>query len=121
MARKNPVTIDHADGAPVAPPPKRYRAKLTNLAEVRAEMARVYREARSSVISTTDATKFIWCLDRIANAIEGGVLEKRVEALEDAQGAQAGGLEPEPHEIEKQAILEAWEAAEAREEGSTAQ
>ena len=65
-------------------PPKvtRYRAKLDTLQDVRREMAKVYREARSGVVEVVDGTKLVWMLQAVGKVIEGSDLEKRIEILE---------------------------------------
>ena len=85
MANKNPVEIDGITGeVETLPPAKgtRYRAKLDSISDVKREMAKVYREARSGVVDVQDATKLTWCLQAVAKVIEGSDLEKRIELLE---------------------------------------
>lgn len=61
----------------------RYRAKLDTLQDVRSEMAKVYREARSGLIDNQDATKQVWMLQAIGKVIVDYDFEKRIEALEN--------------------------------------
>ena len=85
MANKYPVEIDGVTGeVETLPHAKgtRYRAKLDSISDVRREMARVYRDARSGVVDVQDATKLTWCLQAVAKVIEGSDLEKRIEILE---------------------------------------
>ncbi len=85
MANKYPVEIDGATGEIESLPPvkgKRYRCKLNTLADVKAEMAKVYRESRSEVIDPVTGTKLVWMLQAVQKAIEGSDLEKRIEILE---------------------------------------
>jgi hypothetical protein len=85
MTNKYPVEIDGATGEVESLPPQpgqRYRAKLDTLQDIRREMARVYREARSGLVDVQDATKLTWCLQAVGKVIEGGELEKRIETLE---------------------------------------
>jgi len=85
MSNDYPVEIDGATGEVDTLPPtkgKRYRCKLDSLADVKAEMAKVYRESRSSIIDPVTGTKFIWMLIAVQKAIEGSDLESRIEALE---------------------------------------
>ena len=85
MSNKYPVEIDGATGEIDTLPPskdRRYRCKLDTLADVKAEMAKVYRESRSSIIDPVTGTKFIWMLSAVQKAIEGSDLEKRIEILE---------------------------------------
>jgi hypothetical protein len=85
MANKNPVVIDGVTGELSDLPPVkgvRYRAKLDSLGDVKREMAKVYREARSGVIDVQDSTKLVWVLQAIGKVIESSDLEKRIEILE---------------------------------------
>lgn len=85
MANKYPVEIDGHTGEVESLPPKkntRYRSKLDTIQDVKREMAKVYREARSETIDVHSATKLTWCLQAIAKVIEVSDLEKRIEALE---------------------------------------
>jgi hypothetical protein len=85
MANKYPVEIDGATGAVESLPPQkghRYRCKLDSLGDVKSEMAKLYREARSGVIDVQDSTKLVWVLQAVAKVIEGSDLEKRIEILE---------------------------------------
>ncbi len=85
MANKEPVIIDSITGE-VEPLPytkgNRYRCKLDTMQNVKAEMAKIYRESRSGVIEVQDGTKFVWMLQAVAKVIEGSDLEKRIEILE---------------------------------------
>lgn len=88
MSNKYPVEIDGATGEVETLPQQkgqRYRAKLDTLADVKREMAKVYREARSGLVDVQDATKLTWCLQAVGKVIEGSDLEKRIEALEKQQ------------------------------------
>lgn len=85
MSNKNPCLIDGLSGEINDLPytkGRRYRAKLDSMQDVRREMAKVYREARSEVIDVHSATKLTWCLQAVAKVIEGSDLEKRIEVLE---------------------------------------
>ena len=55
---------------------------LTKLEHVRAELAKVYREARSGKIETQEGTRFAHILTCLARLIQTTDLEARVEALE---------------------------------------
>jgi hypothetical protein len=46
-------------------------------------MAKVYRESRSELIDPATGSKLIWMLQAVGRVIEGGELEKRIEALEN--------------------------------------
>lgn len=67
---------------PEAPAPVRKRTKLGTVREIRAELARVYRKAKSAEIDTTTATRLAYMLDLMSRMIERGELESRIEALE---------------------------------------
>ena len=58
------------------------RINLSNVEDVRREMARVYREARTLKIPTSDGTKLIFILCQILKAHEIYSIERRVEMLE---------------------------------------
>ena len=85
MSNKYPVEIDGATGEIDTLPPskdKRYRCKLDTMADIKSEMAKVYREARTGLVDVQDATKLTWCLQAVAKVIETSDLEKRIEILE---------------------------------------
>lgn len=58
------------------------RINLSSAEDIRREMARVYREARSRTIDTTEASRLIYMLSQITKAYELGVIEKRIAELE---------------------------------------
>ncbi|MBT9097651.1 hypothetical protein KFZ76_08015 [Methylovulum psychrotolerans] len=83
------VEIDGITGEVETLPPQkgqRYRCKLDSLGDVKREMAKVYREARSGLVDVQEATKLTWCLQAVGKVIEGSDLEKRIEALEAKNG-----------------------------------
>jgi hypothetical protein len=61
------------------PPP---RLNLSTSEDVRREMARLYREARSHLIEPSEATKLVFILTQILRAHEQVVLENRITELE---------------------------------------
>ena len=65
-----------------APTQRLTRIKLGTIREIRAELSRVYREARSGKIDTTTATRLAYLLDLMARMVERGELENRIEKLE---------------------------------------
>jgi len=86
MSNDYPVEIDAATGDVETLPlqkGQRYRCKLDTLQDVRREMAKVYREARSGLLNTQDATKLTWMLQAVSKVIEGGDIEERIKALEE--------------------------------------
>lgn len=58
------------------------RLNLSTSEDVRREMAKVYREARSRQIEPSEATKLVFILTQILRAHEQVVLEGRISALE---------------------------------------
>ena len=56
--------------------------RLTTLPQVRREMIRVYREARSGTLPSGEATRLTFILQAIAKLIEQGDTEARLEELE---------------------------------------
>jgi hypothetical protein len=86
MSNREPVEIDGLTGEVEELPPrrgKRYRCELSTAQDVRREMAKVYREARSNLIDAQTGTKLVWMLQGVAKVIETSDLEKRVEELEN--------------------------------------
>ena len=79
MTQKLTVIENDLNGIDVTPP----RTALTKLEHVRDELARVYRQARTGKIETSDATRLTYILVALTKVIESSDLEKRVEALED--------------------------------------
>ncbi len=67
-------------------PPRLTRIKLGTIREIRAELSRVYREARSGKIETSTATRLAYLLDLMARMVERGELETRVKTLEAKAG-----------------------------------
>jgi hypothetical protein len=62
--------------------------RLENLAGVRRELARLYREARAGRLDVADASKLANILQVLGRMIEGAELEGRVEALEEASAGE---------------------------------
>lgn len=58
------------------------RAKLDTIGDVKAQLARLYREAKGGKISTQDATRLASILGLLSRLIEGSDLEDRLAALE---------------------------------------
>ncbi|MFI3217148.1 MAG: hypothetical protein QX192_10165 [Methylococcales bacterium] len=86
MSNENNVIIDGVTGEVhdmgYVKNNKRYRCELDTVSDVKREMAKVYREARSGIIGTQDLTKLTWCLQAVAKVIETSDIEKRIEQLE---------------------------------------
>jgi hypothetical protein len=68
-------TPSHANG-------KRYRCKLSSIADVNREMQRIYRECRSNLVEVGDGSKLVHMLSLIARVHETSDLEARLAALE---------------------------------------
>lgn len=66
----------------VLPPPT--RINLSTAEDIRREMSRVYREARSKELDTREAGRLVYMLGQIAKAYEIEVIEERLAALEEA-------------------------------------
>jgi hypothetical protein len=61
------------------------RLNLSTSEDVRREMAKIYREARSRQIEPSEATKLVFILTQILRAHEQVVLEGRIAELEQRQ------------------------------------
>jgi len=64
-------------------PPRVRSIPLKTSLDVRRELARVYNDARSGRLETTDATKLGYLLNLLRSAIETSDLEQRLQALEE--------------------------------------
>src|SRR5688500_7543745 len=62
--------------------PRRSRARLDTLVRVRRELTRIYTAARDGERDVADASKLGNLLGLLGRMIEGGELERRIEALE---------------------------------------
>ena len=83
MRNENNVIIDGITGeVETLPPRKRYRCELDTAQDVKKELSKLYREARSGLVATGDATKLGWLLGEIRKTIETSDIEKRIEQLE---------------------------------------
>lgn len=84
MSNQEPVIIDGVTGEVEHIPPqkKRYRCELDTANDVKRELSKLYREARSGIVATSDATKLGWLLGEIRKTIETSDIEKRIEQLE---------------------------------------
>lgn len=56
--------------------------KLATIEDCRREMARVYRDARTAKIDTSEASRLVYMLSQIGKLIETGQLEQRLIELE---------------------------------------
>jgi hypothetical protein len=76
---KSPTTST-AQGKKGAPP--RIRCRLRTIDDAKAELARLYREAKSGRRPIADASKLCNMLFILVRMIEGSDLERRLERLE---------------------------------------
>lgn len=60
------------------------RINLSTAEDIRREMSRVYREARSNELDTREACRLVYVLGQIAKAYEIEIIENRLAALEEA-------------------------------------
>ena len=60
--------------------------RLSNISEVAAEMARVYRDSRRNEIDPGVGAKLCFMLSALRQALEVGVLEERLAELEERLG-----------------------------------
>ena len=63
--------------------------KLATIDDVRREMAKVYRDARTGKADTSDASRLVYMLTSIAKMIELGQLEQRLCILEGKQNGNS--------------------------------
>lgn len=77
--KQPPVTIDALTGAPDPTPPK---IRLNTLADVRREMATIYREARAGKIDISDAGRLAYILTGVGKLVEQELIEDRLADLE---------------------------------------
>ena len=85
--KKEPETIDGETGMP-APSPR--RIDLSNLRDVRLEMAEVYRRVDRKEIESQDGSRRVFMLRQIADVIINSELERRIVELE--QRAATNGI-----------------------------
>ena len=63
-------------------PSKSARPRLANIKDVRREIAAVYKEARTGIIPTQEATRLVYMLISLGNMIKDSELEQRITELE---------------------------------------
>lgn len=78
-------------GDPIPPKPTQ-RIRLGSLHEIRAELARVYRDARARRLPMEDATKLTYILVHLARVTDQATVEAEMCEMEDAlrKGAPNG-------------------------------
>lgn len=84
-AENQPATID---GASLHVLPTLPTIHLKTADDVRLEMAKVYRDMRQGRIDMADGTKLAYVLGQLNKAIETGIIESRMEALERTLNAR---------------------------------
>jgi len=70
-------------------PPVRLRLRLNTIDDVKAEMARLYREGKSGQRDVSDVSRLANVLSLLGRLIEGSDLERRLTALEETEGRHA--------------------------------
>lgn len=83
--KRRPETIDGQTGKPEGTPPAKEprRIDLSNLKDVRLELAAVYRMMDSGEIESQDGTRRAYVLKTIHDVIVSAELERRIAELED--------------------------------------
>jgi hypothetical protein len=79
-------SAEYLPGPRVISLPTRRGPELASLTDVRREMSKVYRQAKSGRIRTEDASRYTFMLASIGKVLEVCDLEKRLEQLEAARG-----------------------------------
>lgn len=69
--------------------PPRMRLKLKTIDDVRAEMARLYREGKAGLRDVADVSRLANVLALLGRLIEGSDLEKRIAAIEEGEERNA--------------------------------
>lgn len=64
--------------------PPRLRCKLRSIDDVRLELGRIYRDAKTNRRPVGDATKLAFILQILARLIEGSDIEARLAKLEES-------------------------------------
>jgi hypothetical protein len=92
------LTVDEVlDGSAPAGGFPQYPLRLANLEHVRAEMRRVYADARQGRISSQEAARLVWMLSQlkaVVEAIRDGGYADRLLALEERLRLKQGGNAP---------------------------
>lgn len=70
-------------------PPVRLRLRLNTIDDVKAEMARLYREGKAGTREVSDVSRLANVLALLGRLIEGSELERRLTALEETEGRHA--------------------------------
>lgn len=87
---RTPETIDGATGKP-DPTPR--TINLSNLRDVRLELAHLYRQVDAGKVDSRDGSRRAFILRQIADILTTAELERRLQELEDRQAqVQSGRL-----------------------------
>ena len=78
--KRQPETLDGETGKPDAP---KRRIDLSNLRDVRLELAQVYRKIDAGEINSQDGSRRAFVLKVLHDVIVSADVEKRIEALEN--------------------------------------
>ncbi len=70
-------------------PPVRLRLRLNTIDDVKAEMARLYREGKAGTRDVSDVSRLANVLSLLGRLIEGSDLEKRLLKLEEGSDNHA--------------------------------
>lgn len=92
---ENGETIDGKTGLPDSQP---RRIDLSNLRDVRLELAHLYREIDAGRIKSQDGTRRAYVLRQIHDCIVSSELERRIDELEARNGAGLLGRQALPAE-----------------------
>ena len=85
---KRPETIDGETGLPEPTPAQKRPLKLSDLRDVRLEMAAVYRMVSEGSLKSQEGTRRVYILRQIGDIIAMHDLEQRVQELEDRSGGR---------------------------------
>ena len=77
-----PIPLPLSDGTVSPNAPRKKRLQLDSIDRVRRELARIYAEARDGDRDTQDFSRLANGLSILGRLIEGGDLERRLEAVE---------------------------------------
>ena len=84
MSKTKLTVIDGATGKPIKRVADiRCRAKLDTAQDLRRELSKLYRECRSGLLESSEATKLTYILIAIQKVIESSDMEARMARLEN--------------------------------------
>ena len=86
--------VDAEDVDEPTPPPSERRIRLETVDQVRCEMARTYRDARSGKLAPDVASKLFYMLGVLAKTTEVVTVEHRLRRIEEMMKGGPHGLEP---------------------------